>query len=208
MGLVIIQTKKYKAMTYKFYVRMDDEAFGPYTVKELMGLGLLDDTLLTEESMNGEWLPAKRFDFEDMFRKEEEMERAFNNPLPTNTLESMQPTAFPQNNNNQAIPNNIGKWNWGAFGFSWLWGVFNGVYWPLLLVLVNLIPYVGWIASRAGCVYLGLKGNEQSWNKKRWSSVAEFESSQRKWSVALIWVVGIALVIGVLVGVMIGIANL
>ena len=51
-------------MVFKFYVQMDGETFGPYSVRELMGLGLLDDTLITEESMNGEWLPARRFDFE------------------------------------------------------------------------------------------------------------------------------------------------
>lgn len=57
-------------MTYKFYVQMEGQSYGPYTVKELMELPLLDDTLLTEESMNGEWLPARRFDFEDMLKKE------------------------------------------------------------------------------------------------------------------------------------------
>lgn len=56
-------------MIYKFYVQMEGQSYGPYTVKELMELPLLDDTLLTEESMNGEWLPARRFDFEDMLKK-------------------------------------------------------------------------------------------------------------------------------------------
>lgn len=58
-------------MVFKFYVQMDGETFGPYSVRELMGLGLLDDTLVTEESMNWEWHQASEFDFEDLLRKEE-----------------------------------------------------------------------------------------------------------------------------------------
>ena len=55
---------------YQFYVKIDDDTFGPYTAKEILVLELLDDVMVTEESMNGEWLPAKDFDFEDMYRKE------------------------------------------------------------------------------------------------------------------------------------------
>lgn len=62
-------------MVFKFYVQMDGETFGPYSVRELMGLGLLDDTLITEESMNGEWHQASEFDFEDLLRKEKSSTR-------------------------------------------------------------------------------------------------------------------------------------
>ena len=56
-------------MQYKFYVQMDGETFGPYSAREVRDLPLMDDILVTEESMN-EWLPACRFDFDDMVRKE------------------------------------------------------------------------------------------------------------------------------------------
>ena len=54
---------------YKFYVKMDGDTFGPYTAKQIQELQLTDDILVTEESMN-EWLPAGRFDFNDMVKKE------------------------------------------------------------------------------------------------------------------------------------------
>lgn len=63
-------------MTFKFYVKMDGETYGPYSVRELMGLELLDDTLITEESIGGEWHQANEFDFEDLLRKEETLSDA------------------------------------------------------------------------------------------------------------------------------------
>jgi len=30
------------------------------------------------------------------------------------------------------LPDNLEKWNWGAFCFGWLWTVSNGIYWPLI----------------------------------------------------------------------------
>lgn len=48
---------------------MDGQTFGPYTAKEALKLGLLDDTLVREEHME-EWLPASKLDFEDLAKKE------------------------------------------------------------------------------------------------------------------------------------------
>ena len=189
---------------------MDGEAYGPYTVKELMGLGLLEDTLITEESMNGEWLPARRFDFEDMLNKENGTTSSSFSSINTTPQGNFQHTYISSTQNrinsdgtiNMDTPSIIGKWNWGAFFFSWIWGVFNGVYWPLLLILAYLIPILGWIASIAGSIYLGIKGNELSWNsEKNWSSVADFEKTQKNWSIAVLWFFGVAFILGVLAGI-------
>lgn len=64
--------------TYKFYVQMDGETYGPYSARAVRDLGLLDDILVTEESMNGQWYPASKFDFDDMVRKE----GGYNSPQP------------------------------------------------------------------------------------------------------------------------------
>lgn len=56
--------------TYKFYVQMDGKTYGPYSASAVRDLDLLDDILVTEESMNDQWLPASKFDFDDMVRKE------------------------------------------------------------------------------------------------------------------------------------------
>lgn len=198
-------------MTYKFYVQMEGQSYGPYTVKELMELPLLDDTLLTEESMNGEWLPARRFDFEDMLKKENGTASTSFSSANMQTRSNFQHTYTPPVQdrinpdgtiNMSGTPSIIGKWNWGAFWFNWLWGIFNGVYWPLLLILVGLIPFVGWIATLAGCIYLGIKGNELSWNSnKNWPSVEDFEKTQKNWSIAVLWVLGISFILGIIVGI-------
>lgn len=50
---------------------MDGQTFGPYSARAIRELELFDDILVTEESLNGQWLPASKFDFDDMVRKEE-----------------------------------------------------------------------------------------------------------------------------------------
>ena len=61
---------KHMSEIYKFYVQMEGVTYGPYSAKAIKELDLLDDILVTEESMNGQWLPASKFDFDDMIRKE------------------------------------------------------------------------------------------------------------------------------------------
>lgn len=73
-----------------------------------------------------------------------------------------------------AVPAEIRGWNWGAFLLNWIWGIGNGTFIALLMFvpLVNVVmPFV-----------LGAKGNEWAWRNRRWQSVAEFKSAQRKWA--------------------------
>lgn len=197
-------------MEYKFYVQMDGKTFGPYSAKEVRELQLMDDILVTEESMS-EWLPAGRFDFDDMVKKEL---RCFVNEdgtinrnrtsIPSNQeINSIYNTQ--QVTNISRVPDEIKKWNWGAFCFNWLWGVFNGVYWPLLLIIVNLIPYVGGVISLGICIALGINGSEWAWKAKSWSSVEEFKRVQHKWAVAILWVLGISIGLAILIGITSGI---
>lgn len=171
--------------TYNFYVQMDGVAYGPYTVREIMDLGLLDDTLVTEDSMNGEWLPASMFDFDDMLRKEQGV------PV-TASVPPQPPLTRERGSNPDAVPAEINSWNWGAFMFSWLWAVCNGVYWPLVIIVCGIIPYVGPFIVFCISVLLGIKGNEWAWKSGRWNSVEHFKSVQHKWAVACLWVLGIS----------------
>lgn len=184
-------------MEYKFYVKMDGDTFGPYTAKEVRDLQLLDDVLVTEESMN-EWLPACRFDFDDMVRKE--LSAYVNEDGTIN-----RPPSSGENGNKRGpigyVPNEIKGWNWGAFFFSWIWGICNGVYWPLVLIVVNLIPTIGGVLSLIGWIILGINGNEWAWKGKNWSSIDEFKRVQHKWAIAILWVLGIAIFIGILGGI-------
>lgn len=56
-------------MTYKFYIRLDGEIFGPYSAKGMNELDLLPDIMVTEINMN-EWQPAENFDFADLAKQE------------------------------------------------------------------------------------------------------------------------------------------
>lgn len=84
----------------------------------------------------------------------------------------------------QDADNDIGidKWNWGAFMFTWLWGVCNKVYWPLVV----LIPILGWIAWPVIAIMLGIKGNRWSWENNCSSGsgmdAERFMQRQKTWS--------------------------
>lgn len=73
----------------------------------------------------------------------------------------------------------IGGWNWGAFTFSWLWGVSNRIYWPLII----MIPFVGWVAWPIIAILLGIKGNQWAWEKAQNTTDAEkFMRTQKTWN--------------------------
>ena len=78
--------------------------------------------------------------------------------------------------NSKEVPEQVKGWNWGAFAFSWIWGIRFRTYRALLV----FVPFV----NIAMPFILGFKGNEWAWKHNQWSSVEEFKNSQRKWSVA------------------------
>ncbi len=172
--------------TYRFYVKMDGEKFGPYTARETRDLDLLDDVLVTEESMNGQWLPASKFDFDDMVRKESGEVATQLQPFVVEGDGTVYMGGSYDSNN---VPEEIKGWNWGAFVFGWIWAVFNGIYWP---ILIGLIPYVGGLIM---CIVLGMNGNEMAWKNKRWDNVEHFKRVQHKWAMACLWYIGFILLI-------------
>ena len=73
----------------------------------------------------------------------------------------------------------LNQWSWGAFYWGWIWGIGNGVYWPL----ITLIPYVGQVAALIIAFVLGANGNRYAWEKFT-GSAAEFDEKQHNWAVA------------------------
>lgn len=71
------------------------------------------------------------------------------------------------------VPDEIKGWNWGAAGLGIIWGLYHNVW----ISLLNFIPVVNWF----WWIFLGVYGNEWAWKKQRWTSVAEFKDTQRKW---------------------------
>jgi len=66
------------------------------------------------------------------------------------------------------------EWNWGAFFWTWIWGICNNV-WIALLALTpigNIImPFV-----------LGAKGSQWAWENKDWDGEEHFIRIQHRWS--------------------------
>lgn len=85
-------------------------------------------------------------------------------------------------------------WNWGAFVFNWIWAIFNLTGSQLVLTLVFEF-LLGWLIlpAVAWSIVLGAKGNEWSWHGRRWESVAQFQRSQRRWSLAGLIYLGLML---------------
>ena len=72
------------------------------------------------------------------------------------------------------------KFNWGAFLSSWVWALFNHIYWPLVIIPISLVPYLGQIVSLFLCSYIGINGNQMAWKKSK-VSFCKFMLSQKKW---------------------------
>jgi hypothetical protein len=82
-------------------------------------------------------------------------------------------------------PNEVERWNWGAFFLNWIWGIFNGT--PL--ALLTLVPLLGFVMI----FVLGAKGSRWAWRNKQWDSIEHFKRVQRRWAIAglIVWIAGI-----------------
>ncbi len=80
------------------------------------------------------------------------------------------------------VPAEVQGLNWGAFFWNWIWAIFNnaGVVWII----------VGLLFSPVASIYLLIKGNELAWQNKQWESVEAFKSTQRKWAIAGLILIG------------------
>lgn len=75
-----------------------------------------------------------------------------------------------------AVPVEIKGWNWGAFFLTPFWLVSNRVW----IGLFALVPIFGfWMA-----IAMGIKGNEWAWKSRRWESIEQFNTHQKRWAIA------------------------
>ena len=94
------------------------------------------------------------------------------------------------------VEQELAKWNWGAFYFGWIWGVFNKVYISLLQLIVLLVStitvFIGLgvispvfsLISLGISIWLGLKGSSMAWNNDAYNDFDHFLSSRHAWNVA------------------------
>lgn len=109
-------------------------------------------------------------------------------------------TPHPSNptNGGDACPESAKGWSWGAFVFGPLWGIFNNVYWPLIIFIFPPLEVIV-------ALILGVSGKEMAWKAGHWKveDVEEFNRKQSSWSKAAGWLffIGIALIaISVMLG--------
>ena len=101
----------------------------------------------------------------------------------------------------------LGKWNWGAFFFGWIWGVFNKVYISLIqLVLgvlgfavvlmgIGIISPIFSITNLGISIWLGVKGSQMAWDNGAYRNLEHFRESRHNWAVAAAIVFGISILL-------------
>lgn len=81
------------------------------------------------------------------------------------------------------VPQEIQKWNWGAFFLNWIWGIGNSTY----IALLMFVPFVNVIML----FVLGAKGSKWAWQKRTWRDIEHFQRTQKKWAISgvILWFV-------------------
>ncbi len=75
---------------------------------------------------------------------------------------------------NCEMPQELKKWNWGAFFFSMWWGIGHRVY----ITLLVLVPFVNIIWP----IVCGLKGNEWAWGAGNYVDKNHFNAVMEPWN--------------------------
>lgn len=94
------------------------------------------------------------------------------------------------------VPQEIQKWNWGAFFLNWIWGIGNSTY----IALLMFVPFVNFILP----FVLGAKGSKWAWQKRTWRDIEHFKRTQKKWAISglVFWVVVLPAFIFMIEGIM------
>lgn len=82
------------------------------------------------------------------------------------------------------IDEQMGKFSTGAFLGTWAWALSNRIYWPLAIIPLSLIPYLGQVLSLFLCTYLGLNGNQLGWQHSSGVPFPVWRKRQKQW----IWI--------------------
>ena len=124
---------------------------------------------------------------------------AYGPPAP----DAAQPTYQPGLGTFSVPPPAAHGWNWGAFLFTWIWGVFNGAYVTLWGLLLMFVPG-GNIASAIVC---GLNGNRWAWQGRPWTGIEQFRATQHRWAVAALIVALAAVLVPLVVLILVFVAG-
>ena len=83
------------------------------------------------------------------------------------------------------------KFNWGAFFFTWIWGIHYKKWITLLIFPAILIPPIALILQ----IWFGIAGNKWAWQSTRYKSIQEFHNIQKKWATVGVWLIIINIIV-------------
>lgn len=97
-------------------------------------------------------------------------------PMPTGMPQQAAPitVSFNQQSANGEFPEELRKWNWGAFLLSWIWGISNNTFIAFLVLVPIFNIYI--------LIMLGMKGNEWAWKNRKFQSIEHFKKVQKAWT--------------------------
>lgn len=79
------------------------------------------------------------------------------------------------------LPKKYRTFNFGAFGGGVIWAFAHQMYAAAILILIGSMLTSG-ILGIAGCIYLGVKGNELAWESRNFDDIQDFLDCQRAWT--------------------------
>ena len=84
------------------------------------------------------------------------------------------------------IPKELKAFNWGAYIFTFIWGIKYKAWITLLAIpfMVFQLPLgLNWLLFAVLQIYCGIKGNDWAYQVEWWKSPAEYRRTQLKWAV-------------------------
>lgn len=88
-----------------------------------------------------------------------------------------------------------GRFNWGAFLLSWIWGLFHKKYITLIIIPIAFIPKIGGLLALIAGIYFGFKGNSWALENKKFTSVEQFNKYQCRFVVAAVIIMIVSMII-------------
>jgi len=88
------------------------------------------------------------------------------------------------------------KFNWGAAGLNFIWGIFNGSFLNCLSSFMVIVFFIGLILLTVEnkisavliyvfyVIYLGVRGNKWAWEHHKWDNLQRFSIVQQRWNIA------------------------
>ena len=196
---------------YKFYIFNEGNTpLGPYSATEIKEMELEKGTLVFELTINdGEPTPIEEIDIDYLCGEESETQEP-----QIMTKKATTEDVTDQKQQKEDGSSIVNKWNWGAFALPVIWGLFNGVYWPIIVGIIatvarriadnnanmEIIYYSIFAILLTIRIILGLKGNKMAWeHARKHQRIEKFESSQKTWGIIGIASVATSVLVAIIV---------